>query len=1550
MEPTAPDVESPTTATPAPETAPATNAPIRRAPQRAAGRLRVGAVDDAAEREADAVAQAVVRRQAARAGGGAAATTPAPAPLIRRAPEGGTVIRRLWGFGNAGRTEKEEERIVADARSTPDEAVAALRVLLRKKRTDIDHFNEAMRLLHRPDVKSAVAPAYSTSTGGTSLPDAIRGSFSGFRADYLCNVVDHDGTADGIHRVRLALGTGSAAAGPAKQQLASSQGEVMELFAGLSAADQLTLFTVHGTEMKRGLSGKAYAQLQAMMSARTYAGGSPPAGGVLDSVAAKGLLAAQDRELSKIVLRARKGESTAAYDALAVKVTVNRDQLMSEVKAWVARAKELERDRFGGAPTIRQHVLGATVQVGSADVDNTQKAFVTAMSRWQIKGGWNDGDRLMVRMLVASGAAVPAPAAAGAPAPPASSAPAAPGGAPAPPTSSPARSGGAPAPPTSSPARSGGAGAPASAAPAPTAPNGPAASAFAADQVLGDITNAHIVRLQAAVAATSDEKAIEALAALAAEIQIQNTRGARNRVDRVIAAFAALDDPAIDAICAAFGTTRKLIYTELQPMLKAAEVRRKERSRIGATLDPDLASPAIVELARYSGKGVHNYWGRKHFKPAKAAQRIAALSPEERVAVAADGRLMQQLEAMFAHSGASALWTTVAKLLPRPPQAAAAAGGAAPAPGGAPAGSGSAPPPPGGPAATPAPGPAAVPAAASAPGGAPAAAVPTAAPVSPHPDAASWAERWALMITNSTSEKKIYTFALDILDAAPDGAGLLADVATAMKGSSDDVQKAAWAQLSKYGLGQALASGKAVGAEYDIVGKIIKKAGSVRLGGSADVDAICGTFENLSGAALLDQWTNIATFDDTLTKRKGAFERLDIAIGEWMTASTSADPADQQRAEHAKKLVPPILAEIGTFNAELAPRFRLTMRADRRAKLNEGRRQLKTPEFQEVSKRLANHLATKLREDATVQALVDRGVLPSELQVAGEVVLFVADQSKQRNLDTWVQWAAFTSKGQLRVESGAVLTRQLRHLGGAVAGGDAEKISEARTQFAETRAELNRRTASFVKTVTKYKDRLKRLIALILDVVIIASTMGIGAVPVLIGTAIQVAMSVAKELALAVIDKVLMPSESNLLSESIVILSKAVLKAGLGVGVNQVGFLLNQRLNLIDSNGLGGGNYFDVANNTEIVSNAMASTYGLGDATVEHFFTSVASKALTGALQKVGDKIADVFVDGTVGQGLDADFWREHVQWSDLMNLTIGPVFAEFVDRLKYDTMAAIRGSADYETSERPVGPNPTDPNAPTETFYHIKENDLSLGGIGTTSDDDSYLYRLNTTPNYGNKVLTEITGMVYDQTVGASLEAMWDAGPAELEAYLTQRRQAVGDGGDDDLAAGAPGKVKLDGPSKVMLQRWTQLRSAMRSNPTIDPNDVARLESLTLALLPGSLPRAPAVPVGATIKPVKLPPPPSGGRAAPVQLPAPPPPLSAAKAVGGPSAPPSSQVPQRPKPLPKPPPGPRPQAALAIAPPVVNGPAAASRRTAQRPANQGQQIPAPPPKKKTSA
>src|SRR5690606_18499164 len=90
---------------------------------------------------------------------------------------------------------------------------------------------------------------------------------------------------------------------------------------------------------------------------------------------------------------------------LTVKATVNREQLVGDVSTWVEQARADEGTHFGGRPMIRQFVLGRDVEIGTATKPQkvTGHEFVERMGRRNALVGWNDGDRLMVRLLVAGG-------------------------------------------------------------------------------------------------------------------------------------------------------------------------------------------------------------------------------------------------------------------------------------------------------------------------------------------------------------------------------------------------------------------------------------------------------------------------------------------------------------------------------------------------------------------------------------------------------------------------------------------------------------------------------------------------------------------------------------------------------------------------------------------------------------------------------------------------------------------------------------------------------------------------------------------------------------------------------------------------------------------------------------------------------------------------------------------------------------------------------------------------------------------------------------------
>jgi hypothetical protein len=467
---------------------------------------------------------------------------------------------------------------------------------------------------------------------------------------------------------------------------------------------------------------------------------------------------------------------------------------------------------------------------------------------------------------------------------------------------------------------------------------------------------------------------------------------------------------------------------------------------------------------------------------------------------------------------------------------------------------------------------------------------------------------------------------------------------------------------------------------------------------------------------------------------------------------------------------------VTAINDKLRSTFRLRIRDDRRASFNTGIKQVTTSEFFAISSAFAGHIAAQLGTADMKQALVRRGLMPTEFTIASEELLFVADRAKESNVATWHQWALFTSRGQLREESVGLLNRGWQDLSTKVgAGASAEDISSSRKGFAGARKELAARTKTFKDTAKKYTERLKKIIGLLIDIAIAAGTLGAGAIPSLAKAIIGAATSFAKDMILAIVDKVMMPSESNLLSEAGISLAKNTIKGAAQFGLDQVTYLLDVKLGLVDPNasGLTGGNYWDptAAGGAGGLMTSTALKWG----SAEEWGATILSGVVDSSMSKVSNKLIDTTIKAATSEGADA--WKSmftDLGLNDLIDVTIAPVFDRIITQMKVEMNGQFLGKQMHTHEGEP----------------YVVVTDLGNKWSGgqwdwaTSGADDSYSKKSSLT--LGGKVGAMLAGKAQDQTVFAFIDAVAAMPVDEIEAKIERSRQRSDSSEHERLDPGA--------------------------------------------------------------------------------------------------------------------------------------------------------------------
>lgn len=847
--------------------------------------------------------------------------------------------------------------------------------------------------------------------------------------------------------------------------------------------------------------------------------------------------------------------------------------------------------------------------------------------------------------------------------------------------------------------------------------------------------NPHLGLVQAALGRARSPEVIAAFAAIAGELTIVDQLTAKNRRQRLrdemlavkpaqawefLAALLALPIPAEGDDDLHDQQHKLYLGADLAlDIFRAASLKPKHRAQFAAKLAfADKATPGYLEVRRYAFKS--------SFKSRKFLSRVSALSKDERVLARDDTNLRNRVRGQLTYE-------------PEKLAAVNALIGWVDGP------------------------------------------VESTAPTQDAQQEAEkqdWADRWAVLLAGSKDQKKFYNFAITIIDGAPvsDGNAYLHSVYSRLSGTPKK-------KLDATKLGKALRNHEIIGTGgFDIVKEIIGKSKTSRPTGSANVDAICGSFESMSGRRLLDEWTNFAELTNgqsALAKRKGKLEDLNQF---WENADLDDDA---QMAELQN-----LLDTVRVFNTQLVSGFMFTLREDRRKHLNSGVSQLTTKEFQTVKDRHSEHIAGSInRDEGFRDALLEAGVMPSELKAIGANVVFVADQAKQSNLDTWNQWNLFTVRGQLRNESSGLLVGGLNAVHSATAkGGD---VGAAVEDFSEKRAELKSRTKAFVDTANAYKDRLKMIINMILSIIVTICTAGIGGMGALVLTAINAAIELTKQIMMGALDQLLAPGQTSFSGEMIIGTIKTLLMSGLSLGMGALTNQLKESFNLVDVNGLSKGSYLLPGQTTATTSNALKVGFGLSDSSWQGWGTNLGMKLITTGVNKAGVKVVNLVTD-SIADGPNGALkkLKGSFQWSEVLELTVGVALKDFIARAQYDMLAGVKldGVKNKEDAVDQHG---------TAVEAQVMNSNSMVGAVDGL--DSTYTKDWTSSHSTGAKMQKSGAKVATNLTVFNPLTTLCTAPQKELDAVIASNRDA----GQGSPAKADAKSIELQAVTKRFLDAY---------------------------------------------------------------------------------------------------------------------------------------------------
>jgi hypothetical protein len=553
----------------------------------------------------------------------------------------------------------------------------------------------------------------------------------------------------------------------------------------------------------------------------------------------------------------------------------------------------------------------------------------------------------------------------------------------------------------------------------------------------------------------------------------------------------------------------------------------------------------------------------------------------------------------------------------------------------------------------------------------------------------------------------------------------------------------------------------------------------------------------LAGERLLTEWTSIDDPENkaVLAARTDRQKRF-AALCEQLKADKISE---EEFTEQYQTFVTAERASMGSIV--------LNLRKERRDQLNKGPSKLKTKEFFEVRAKHAKHIAKCAASDGEFRdALRKRGLLADEVEIVGEQAMFVSAQAKQANLDKWHQWHLFTTTGMLRKESGGQLTGQLQALeGGVKAGTDKAGLEAAKASYQATLEELNRRTDKFMKTAEKYRSRVRKLVEVLLAIIIGVSTMGLATLGTLVVAAINLAIELVKTALLTGFEELLAPGASGGLGEITMASIRAVLMAGVTLGMGMLTSQLQQSFNLIDANGLRGGTYV-LEDGTVITSDAIKSGSGLLGVTPKGWATNLGCDMIIGGINYVNNKVIKTATD-VLPLGVKGALKQLGSSFSlvDVIRLGFQPVVTDFFQRAGNEALMGVNAPekelVTNDAGQQVLASQLMD----TSKVAGYNENfDWSVGGRWYPT----LLERLtNTAINLG-----------WDLGGRANADAAVEAGLAKAEAVAAGRpRGSEGEHKQDD----AKGEVT------TTFSNYVSKSKAYKKQPTDPKARAAMLEAL---------------------------------------------------------------------------------------------------------------------------
>lgn len=280
------------------------------------------------------------------------------------------------------------------------------------------------------------------------------------------------------------------------------------------------------------------------------------------------------------------------------------------------------------------------------------------------------------------------------------------------------------------------------------------------------------------------------------------------------------------------------------------------------------------------------------------------------------------------------------------------------------------------------------------------------------------------------------------------------------------------------------------------------------------------TFTGLHGRVLLDEWTDYKSHKEALAKRNGLREQM-IELKQRIKDNKEPDLFEQhkQRLEGLKE-------ECDQASQEIRRRHLPLPSKDQLERLDGGNESTHTSLVLDLMTHLSDSAA---HDKAFVDTLLAEGYLAEDIYALSENYLGLHANIKNKSLDAGVGWHWLTAKSDEYKEGGARLMSALRNIEQGVSNkegfGDLEKDKE---HFEKTfKDDVTKRQEGFEESAKTYRKNLIRTIELVV-LVGVAPFASVGVVPVIIDHLVVGALYAGSGFITALIDKALDPNKETI--------------------------------------------------------------------------------------------------------------------------------------------------------------------------------------------------------------------------------------------------------------------------------------------------------------------------------------------------------------------------------------------------------------------------------------